>query len=170
VWAVDLQFDATTDRRLIKFASVVDEHTRERLGGLVARSITTDTLITALDRVATVRGYGGERYQDSDLVFTRPDGTAFHPERFSSWFRQHVWAAGLPRIRLHDVRHSYSTAALAAGVPAKVVSERLGHAAIAIHDGHLLACPARPGRAGGWSGRSPHPRRRRFGGWSVSKP
>jgi hypothetical protein len=47
-------------------------------------------------------------------------------------FRQRVRAAGLPRIRLHDVRHSYATAALAAGVPAKVVSERLGHANIAI--------------------------------------
>jgi Phage integrase family len=65
-------------------------------------------------------------------VFTRLDGTGFHPERVSSWFRQLVRAAGLPRIRLHDVRHSYATAALAAGVPAKVVSERLGHAAIAI--------------------------------------
>ena len=41
-------------------------------------------------------------------------------------------AAGLPAIRLHDVRHSYATAALAAGIPAKVVSERLGHANIAI--------------------------------------
>jgi Phage integrase family/Helix-turn-helix domain of resolvase len=38
----------------------------------------------------------------------------------------------LPPIRLHDVRHSYATAALAAGIPAKVVSERLGHANIAI--------------------------------------
>jgi integrase len=66
------------------------------------------------------------------LVFTGPDGTAVHPERFSDWFRQRVRAAGLPRIRLHDVRHSYATAALAAGVPAKVVSERLGHANIAI--------------------------------------
>jgi integrase len=39
---------------------------------------------------------------------------------------------GWPRIRLHDVRHSYASAALAAGIPAKVVSERLGHANIAI--------------------------------------
>jgi integrase len=38
----------------------------------------------------------------------------------------------LPPTRLHDVRHSYATAALAAGIPAKVVSERLGHANIAI--------------------------------------
>jgi integrase len=77
------------------------------------------------------------------------------PERFSSWFRQHVRAAGLPRIRLHDVRHSYATAALAAGVPAKVVSERLGHSAIAITmDTYShTSCPAwtsrRPGR---WRG------------------
>ena len=72
------------------------------------------------------------RWEDSGLVFTWPDGRPLHPERFSRWFQQHARAAGLPRIRLHDVRHSYATAALAAGVPAKVVSERLGHANIAI--------------------------------------
>ena len=47
----------------------------------------------------------------------------------------------LYEIRLHDVRHSYAPAALAAGVPAKVVRERLGHAAIAITmdtDSHVL--------------------------------
>jgi integrase len=37
----------------------------------------------------------------------------------------------LPVIRLHDVRHSYATASLAAGVPVKVLSARLGHADIA---------------------------------------
>ena len=74
----------------------------------------------------------GPRWQDSGLVFTWPDGRPIHPERFTRWFEQHARAAGLPKIRLHDVRHSYATAALAAGVPAKVVSERLGHANIAI--------------------------------------
>ena len=39
-----------------------------------------------------------------------------HPQRISAWFLQHTHAAGLPRIRLHDVRHSYATAALAAGI------------------------------------------------------
>jgi integrase len=38
----------------------------------------------------------------------------------------------LPKIRLHDLRHSYATAALSAGVGAKVVSKRLGHASVAI--------------------------------------
>ena len=74
----------------------------------------------------------GPRWEDSGLVFTWPDGRPLHPERFSKWFEQHTRAAGLPKIRLHDVRHSYATAALAAGIPAKVVSERLGHATIAI--------------------------------------
>jgi integrase len=65
-------------------------------------------------------------------VFTWSDGRAIHPQRFSTWFEELARAAGLPRIRLHDVRHSYASAALAAGIPAKVVSERLGHASIAI--------------------------------------
>jgi len=57
VWAVDFQFDATTDGRLIKIVSIIDEHTRECLGGLVDRSITADRLIDELDRLAVQRGY-----------------------------------------------------------------------------------------------------------------
>jgi hypothetical protein len=73
-----------------------------------------------------------------DLVFTWPDGRPLHPDLITDWFQRHakrvVWEqdgrtkVGLPAIRLHDVRHSYATAALAAGIPAKIVSERLGHA------------------------------------------
>ena len=57
VWAVDFQFDATTDGRPIKIVSVIDEHTRECLGGLVDRSITAEVLIDELDRLASSRGY-----------------------------------------------------------------------------------------------------------------
>jgi integrase len=69
---------------------------------------------------------------DSGLVFTRPDGSPIYPDLITGCFRRLARAAGLPPIRLHDVRHSYATAALAAGIPAKVVSERLGHANIGI--------------------------------------
>jgi integrase len=74
----------------------------------------------------------GEAWQDTGLVFTHEDGSGINPRLFSSWFIQRSSVAGLPPIRLHDVRHSYATAALAAGVPTKIVSERLGHASIAI--------------------------------------
>lgn len=71
----------------------------------------------------------GPAYQDGgDLVFTREDGSAIHPERFSRMFAQHCRRSGLPQVRLHDVRHSYVTALLRAGVPLKVVSQRVGHA------------------------------------------
>lgn len=39
---------------------------------------------------------------------------------------------GVPRVRFHDLRHSHATQLLLSGVPLKVVSERLGHAGIAI--------------------------------------
>src|SRR5512132_453796 len=73
----------------------------------------------------------GGRYRDHGYVFAWPDGRPLHPENIASWFEQHTRAAGLPRIRLHDVRHSYATAALKAGISAKVISERLGHASVA---------------------------------------
>lgn len=70
-----------------------------------------------------------------DLVFRWEDGRLINPERFTRWFTQHVQAAGLPRIRLHDVRHSYASAGLATASgwgEVKVISERLGHASIGI--------------------------------------
>jgi hypothetical protein len=56
VWAVDFQFDSTTDGRPIKIVSIIDEHTRECLGGLVKRGITREDVITQLDCLAGQRG------------------------------------------------------------------------------------------------------------------
>jgi integrase len=70
----------------------------------------------------------GAGYDDDDLVFARPDGTATHPEVISRTFDRIVARSGLPRIRFHDVRHTHASLLLKAGVPVKVVSERLGHA------------------------------------------
>lgn len=74
------------------------------------------------------------RYRD-DLVFTHPDGTLIYPGSFTTWFRNHCEAAGMPRIRLHDVRHTYATAGLGSARgwhEVKVISERLGHASIGV--------------------------------------
>ena len=43
-------------------------------------------------------------------------------------FRPSHGAAGLSRITFHDLRHSYATGALKAGIHPKVVSDRIGHA------------------------------------------
>ena len=62
---------------------------------------------------------------------------------FSQFFKRKVTQLGLPAIRLHDVRHSHASVALAAGVHPKVVSERLGHASVAFTlDTYTHAIPA----------------------------
>jgi integrase len=94
-------------------------------------------------RQTQARLLAGPHDLDSDLVFTMPDGAPIHPNRFSLWFRTRARAANLPAIRLHDLRHSYATAGLAAGVPPKVMSERLGHATVAFTlDTYTSALPA----------------------------
>ncbi len=60
-------------------------------------------------------------------MFSRPDGTPTHPHLLSDTFKRLVARSGLPRIRFHDLRHTHATLLLKAGVPIKVVSERLGH-------------------------------------------
>lgn len=73
----------------------------------------------------------GEAFEDHDLVFCRPDGRPYHPEYFSKVFDRTLLRSPfrdeLPRIRLHDLRHTWATLALLAGIDVRIVSERLGH-------------------------------------------
>lgn len=55
-----------------------------------------------------------------------------NPASFSATFDRLVARAGVPRIRLHDLRHTYATIALRAGMHPAIVSERLGHSSIAV--------------------------------------
>jgi integrase len=69
----------------------------------------------------------GADYQDHDLVVAKENGEPVHPHTFSQSFERLLGKHGLRRIRLHDIRHTHATIALKAGVPVKVISERLGH-------------------------------------------
>jgi integrase len=69
---------------------------------------------------------------ESELVFTSADGRPLQPQNVSQSFVNTIRRLGLPMIRLHDLRHTSASLALAAGIHPKVVSERLGHSSIAI--------------------------------------
>lgn len=71
-------------------------------------------------------------WQEHDLVFCWQDGRPPHPQQPTRWFAEHIADADLPHLRLHDIRHTYASIALASGVPITVVSRRLGHASISI--------------------------------------
>jgi integrase len=77
---------------------------------------------------AAERLAAGPEYEDRDLVFSDKHGRELHPERFSRSFQEQVADLGLPRIRLHDLRHTWATLALQTGIHPRIVSERLGHA------------------------------------------
>jgi integrase len=71
----------------------------------------------------------GAGYQDGlDLVFARKDGSPIDPSHLSHAFARHAVAAGLPKIRLHDLRHSVATLCIESGESLKAVADRLGHA------------------------------------------
>jgi integrase len=96
------------------------------------RSIALDSVTVAAIRAhrqaqASERLAFGPAYQDHDLVFAHPDGSPQDPDVISQTFERLIRHAGLRSIRLHDLRHTHATLALQAGVPVKVVSERLGH-------------------------------------------
>ena len=61
-------------------------------------------------------------------MFTDGSGEPIHPHAVSQTFDRIARRAQVRVIRLHDVRHTRGTLLIAAGVPVKVVSERLGHA------------------------------------------
>ena len=64
-------------------------------------------------------------------MFTNGDGDVVHPHAIYQGFTRIVNNAGVRRIRFHDLRHTHGSLLIQAGVPIKVVSERLGHANIA---------------------------------------
>ena len=101
------------------------------------RSVTLDE-----DTVAALRSHrrrqAGERlvagalWQDAGMVFTNELGAMLQRDAVSRAFAAVVRQSGLPRIRLHDLRHGWASLALEAGIHPKVVSERLGHSAVGI--------------------------------------
>jgi len=81
------------------------------------------------ERLAWGEAYTGNPY---NLVFTREDGSPLDPKEFTKRFQRLCEKAGLPRIRLHDLRHTHASLLLKKNIHPKVVQERLGHSSINI--------------------------------------
>jgi len=93
---------------------------------------TVELLRGVRRRQAGERLLVGAGYADHGLVFAHPDGRPLHPEHLSRTFNDTIRRLHGRSIRLHDLRHTWATLALEAGVHPKVVQERLGHAGVNI--------------------------------------
>lgn len=76
--------------------------------------------------------WGREAWVRSGKVFTMENGAPLHPDHVAHRFLRIGFEAGLPPIRLHDLRHGAATLMLAGGADMKMVQAMLRHSSMAL--------------------------------------
>ncbi len=99
-----------------------------QLAGDVTAEVCAHRDRQAVERDALGLGAAGP----DGVVFADKFGEPYHPQQLRVLFGRASERAGLPAIRLHDLRHTMATTALTAGIHPKVVQERLGHTTVAM--------------------------------------
>lgn len=66
------------------------------------------------------------------LVFTTPKGQPLHGSNLPKALYPHLERLGLPRVTIHDLRHSAATIWYAQGIPLAVIADMLGHSTIRV--------------------------------------
>jgi integrase len=74
----------------------------------------------------------GADWKGLDLVFCRTDGGPLEPSGVPQRLHTILKNAGLPDLRVHDLRHTAATLQLEKGTHPKIVQEMLGHSSIAL--------------------------------------
>jgi integrase len=74
----------------------------------------------------------GRQWFDTGYVFTRRDGKPINPNYATTRFAILVRRAGLPPVRLHDLRHGAASLAHEAGADLKTLQDLLGHSSIVV--------------------------------------
>jgi integrase len=110
---------------------------------------TVDRLRQYLAGIDAEREAFGDDYPDHDYLMAGPEGRPLHPDTITARFNRLVDRAGVPRIRLHDVRHTYATVATA-----RTCRPSASGSDTPIHRSLTRSTPTRPAAATGPSRRS----------------
>ncbi len=115
-------------RGICQFKEPKSEHSRRRLGlspslALFLREYRTERETECL--------LLGKLLSEDDLVFGNVDATPIDPGTLTHNFARIARRAGLPGTRFHDLRHTFASLMLLAGIHPKIVSEALGHSSVA---------------------------------------
>jgi len=114
--------------RVVSGGAVITSSTKNRkvrtlkVGPEVVADLKRLKALQAVERLAA-----GSAYMATGLVLVNEVGTPMRPERYGDLFQEHAKAAGLPRIRLHDLRHTTASLLHSIGVPPVVCANYLGH-------------------------------------------
>jgi len=68
-----------------------------------------------------------KRKTNDQYVFPSPNGGPISPDSVNNMLKRILERAGIPKVRFHDLRHTFATIALQNGVDIKTVSGMLGH-------------------------------------------
>lgn len=112
--------------------TLVEPKTARSRRSIKVPAVIADVLAKHRKRQFEDRLRAGARWQHSDLVFTTTIGTPLEGTTVTHRFPHLLAAAGLPRIRFHDLRHSCASLLLAQGVSPRAVMETLGHSQISL--------------------------------------
>ena len=93
-------------------------------------ALCRDALLDHRDRQAKEAADSLHPWPAIELVFTTVVGTPVDPNNFSHQFHRWCAEAGVPRVRLHALRHTCVSLLLTLGVNPRVVMEIVGHAAL----------------------------------------
>lgn len=128
--AVSVSQSVTTVGSRVVVSAPKSDRSRRRLA---LDADTVGVLVAHREAHRRDRALIGSKPGRTDPVFAEPDGRPVHPDAVTQRFKTLVRRSGLPPLRgPHDLRHTWASLALAAGVHPKVVSDRLGHSTIAI--------------------------------------
>lgn len=135
---VDLDFDDAV-LSVAKQLTIVDRKVQEgrpKTEGSDA-PVALDTATLAVlkahkARQAAERLMWSGAWRETGRIFTREDGSELKPDWVSEHFERLSYRAGLPPIRLHDLRHGAATLSLAAGNDMKTTSAMLRHSSLSI--------------------------------------
>jgi integrase len=125
---------AIADTRIVVDGQAIESDGKSDSG---VRTISLDEFTTGLlcGYLATLDGERrafGNSYPTHGKLMRFPDGRPLHPDTITRRFNRLVDLAGVRRIRLHDVRHTYATLSLDSGVNAKILSDRIGHSDLSV--------------------------------------
>ena len=118
---------------VLKEGVVLDDGTKSKLSRRKV-TLTDDGIKVLKDQKAKQddnrKLLTGGGYTDNNLVFSRDDGSFLDPREFTKRFQRNLEKAGLPKIRLHDLRHTHASLLLEKEIHPKIVQDRLGHSSI----------------------------------------
>lgn len=112
-------------------ATIIGEVTKTKRARTIALPASTIKALQSLKADQNKRRLAAERWNNIDIIFDRGDGNPMYQKTVARLHNAICELAGVPTVRLHDLRHTAATLMLRNGVNLKIVSEILGHASIA---------------------------------------